>query len=310
VALRRDGSLVAWGNVDFDDDDFLTPPAGNDFKAIAAGYQFGLALRRDGSLAAWGDMKRVPSGHDFTAIAAGYDFGLAVKRDGSLVGWDGAPDVPYGTLFTAVDGGLYQGVALRSDGFLAGWGDDSLWAVPDTPEGNGFTAVSAGNFHNAALRSDGSIVIWGWDNYGQRSGMPASTAYTAVSAGNGFTVAILRAGAPPVVIPGFGQRTAVKVQAPRRRIVGRGPLDVTIANDNDFPIYGWLSARAGSVKLPGHKFTGVRAHSKRLTTLRLSKRLQRLVKRRHNLRLRLIADVADPWGHDRRVRTAVRLISR
>ncbi|HBZ97883.1 MAG TPA: permease, partial [Phycisphaerales bacterium] len=41
----------AWGR---DNNGQSTPPTGDDFVAIAAGDQFGLALRSDGTIAAWG----------------------------------------------------------------------------------------------------------------------------------------------------------------------------------------------------------------------------------------------------------------
>ena len=52
VALRSDGSLVAWGDNSLGQTDV---PTGNDFVAIVAGDGYNLALKSDGSLVAWGE---------------------------------------------------------------------------------------------------------------------------------------------------------------------------------------------------------------------------------------------------------------
>ena len=51
VALKSDGSLVAWGSNSSGQCDI---PAGNDFVAVAAGYYHNVALKSDGALVAWG----------------------------------------------------------------------------------------------------------------------------------------------------------------------------------------------------------------------------------------------------------------
>ena len=71
-AWAIEGSLVGWGANYYGQTDV---PAGNDFVAIAAGLQYGLALKSDGSLVAWGandyGQTDVPAGNDFVAIDAG-----------------------------------------------------------------------------------------------------------------------------------------------------------------------------------------------------------------------------------------------
>ena len=51
LALKSDGSIVGWGDNDYGQ---ATPPAGNDFIAIAAGSYHSLALKSDGSIVGWG----------------------------------------------------------------------------------------------------------------------------------------------------------------------------------------------------------------------------------------------------------------
>ncbi|MHC4105828.1 MAG: dockerin type I domain-containing protein, partial [Planctomycetota bacterium] len=88
----RAASITGWGYNNFGQ---ATPPAGNDFVAIAAGAVHSLALRADGSVVGWGrnqyDQITTPTGYDFKAIAAGNYHCLALKTDGSVVGW-GAND--------------------------------------------------------------------------------------------------------------------------------------------------------------------------------------------------------------------------
>ena len=88
IALRKDGSIVSWGQ---EGGGLDRPPPGRDFVAIAAGLNLGLALKSDGSVVAWGPdffgQLRVPPGHDFVAIAGGNNFAIAQRSDGSIVAW-------------------------------------------------------------------------------------------------------------------------------------------------------------------------------------------------------------------------------
>lgn len=189
VALKSDGSLVAWGTSD------SNVPAGN-FTAIATGFYHSLALKSDGSLVAWGQNAdgqcNVPAGNNFTAIAAGAYHNFALKSDGSLVAWgyngDGQCNVPAGNDFTAIAAGAYHSLALKSDGSLVAWGknDDGQCNVP---AGNDFIAIGAGDLHSLALKSDGSLVAWGDNSYGQCA-VPTGNDFTAISAGGYHNLAL------------------------------------------------------------------------------------------------------------------------
>ena len=78
LALRSNGSLVAWGSKPYG-----SVPAGNDFMEIAGGYWHSLALRGNLSLVAWGvniyGECNVPAGNDFIAIAGGNGHSLALQ---------------------------------------------------------------------------------------------------------------------------------------------------------------------------------------------------------------------------------------
>jgi hypothetical protein len=146
---------MAWGSNLFGQ---CNVAAGNDFVAIEAGAEFGLALRTDGSLAAWGHKSQgqcnVPSGNDFVKIAAGGWHGLAIRSDGSLVAWgrndDGECDVPAGNDFVDVRAGDWHSAALKSDGVVLAWGDNSRGQC-EVPVGYGFTTIECGSHHNLGL---------------------------------------------------------------------------------------------------------------------------------------------------------------
>ncbi|MCX5636930.1 MAG: hypothetical protein NTX52_04450, partial [Planctomycetota bacterium] len=91
-----DGSIVGWGE---NWCGAATPPAGNDFVAIAAGgatvcflsgacgtIGYSLALKSDGSIVGWGDngygQASPPDGNDFVSIAAGEYHSLAIREQG------------------------------------------------------------------------------------------------------------------------------------------------------------------------------------------------------------------------------------
>jgi alpha-tubulin suppressor-like RCC1 family protein len=100
VALKNDGTVVAWGN---NDSGQVTgaPPTNATWSAtaspvtlgrqvlsgvtaIAAGSRHSVALKKDGSVVAWGDPDQVPvtAQSGVTAIAAGDANTVALKKDG------------------------------------------------------------------------------------------------------------------------------------------------------------------------------------------------------------------------------------
>ena len=55
LAVRTDGSIVAWGNNDFGQLDVPAPNTG--FVAVAAGVTFSIGLKSDGSVVMWGQLR-------------------------------------------------------------------------------------------------------------------------------------------------------------------------------------------------------------------------------------------------------------
>ncbi|MBN1804031.1 MAG: hypothetical protein JW837_02150 [Sedimentisphaerales bacterium] len=186
--------IIPWGQGSFGQ---LNTPTGNDFIAVSAFNDGGLALRSDGSLVGWGDPTNtgrrcfVPSGNGFVAIAGASNNCIALKSDGSIVWWEtsdtSVKSAPSGNDFKAIAALTGQsGLALRKDGSLVGWGKSIAAKVPS---GNDFIAISGGDDLGVALRSNGSIVGWGNAQFDQFN-VPAGNDYVKIAAGSQSILAI------------------------------------------------------------------------------------------------------------------------
>ncbi|MFD0275036.1 hypothetical protein ACFVHB_14210 [Kitasatospora sp. NPDC127111] len=193
VALRKDGTVVAWGNNlndqigDGTNTDRAVPvyvcAVGDcsqplsDVVAVSAGYTHTLALLSDGSVVAWGNNGIGQLG-DGTTTASPVPVRVC-----------GTPDcTSYLTGVTALAAGASHSMALRADGTVVAWGDNSsgqlgdgtttnrLGPVPVCAIGatapcasylNGVTGIAAGNSHSLALVSGGFVRAWGYNFSGQ-----------------------------------------------------------------------------------------------------------------------------------------------
>ncbi len=194
LALRKNGTIVAWGNNIYNQ---LNCPAGNDFAAVAAGITFGLALRTNGTLVSWGVAPAgMTGGSNFVAIAA-RTHGVALRQDGRVFtwGWQQMP-MPTGAQYRAISAGYDFSAAVRTDGSLEAWGDPGWLSYPEVtncPPGTNYLAVAAGYHHVVALRNDGSLVAWGDAEYGKTQ-CPPGKEYMAVSANHHTSLALRRDG--------------------------------------------------------------------------------------------------------------------
>jgi alpha-tubulin suppressor-like RCC1 family protein len=187
LALKADGSLVAWGDNTQGQCDV---PAGNDFVAIAASDWHSLALKSDGTIVGWGSPAdgrlEIPAG-TFTHLSSCGLHSIAIKTDGSLMIWPDlpiAPDPPAGYDFVDVDMEEDTLIARRSDGSLDTW----QWS-PAVPSGDNYARIASGNNHCLALKTDSSLVAWGNNDFGQCD-VPSGTDYAAVAAGKNYSVAL------------------------------------------------------------------------------------------------------------------------
>jgi len=257
LALKSDGSIVAWGNNDAGQ---TNAPAGNAFVAVAAVGSHGLALQSTGSLAAWGyndaGQTDVPSGTDYIAVAGGANSSLALKSDGSIVAWgensSGQTNAPSGNEFIAIAGGYYHALALRTDGSIAAWGNNT-YGQANAPAGNDFVAVAGGGYHSLALKSDGSIVAWGVNNNGQTNA-PAGNDFVAIAAGWGHSLALKTDGS----IVAWGWNTSGQANAPAGNdfaaVAGGYTRSLAMKSDGSIVAWGDNTSGHGQVPLPNSGF--------------------------------------------------------
>ena len=170
LAIKKDGSLWAWGNshwgqlgLGYSMESRDTPArvgAASDWAAVACGGAHTLALKSDGTLWAWGDSQygqlglgdqvstgtptQVGTANDWAAVACGYMHSLALKKDGSLWAWGWNK---YGQLGLGDTAGRHSPTQVGA--------------------ANDWTAVTGGADCSLALKSDGTLWAWGDGEYGQ-----------------------------------------------------------------------------------------------------------------------------------------------
>jgi alpha-tubulin suppressor-like RCC1 family protein len=181
VALKSDGTVIAWGR---NDEGQATVPSGlSNVVDVASGEYHNLALKADGTVTGWGwngvGQTTIPAGlSNVVAIAASGLHSLALIADGTVTGWGwnevGQTDVGGLSNVVALAGGLEHNLALKSDEAVVGWGSNKAWANSecqflghpgcirepsgqiDIPPGlSNVVAIAAGNFHSLALKTDG-----------------------------------------------------------------------------------------------------------------------------------------------------------
>jgi alpha-tubulin suppressor-like RCC1 family protein len=172
LAIRKDGSLWAWGRDDFgqlglgDTIERHTPTrvgTGINWVAVTAGSTYSLGLKADGSRWAWGlgshgqlglgtadnnphpNPTRVGNDYDWVTVSAGFEHALAVKADGSLYAW----------------GSNYFGeLGLEIP-------DSHILNPSKVVTGTKWAAIDAGDWFSVGLKADGSFWAWGWNSHGQ-----------------------------------------------------------------------------------------------------------------------------------------------
>jgi alpha-tubulin suppressor-like RCC1 family protein len=187
LALKRDGTVWAWGRNDYgqlgdgttvnkNTPSQVKGPGGIGFLtniiAVAAGNNHSLALKDDGTVWAWGNN-----------IDGRLGDGSKANKN-SPVPVKGAVDSGFLAGIKALAAGYRHSVALKSDGTVWAWGynaegelgngavaDQNLPVQVKGVNGNGYltgiTAVTAGKSQTAALTDEGVIWTWGGNEFGQ-----------------------------------------------------------------------------------------------------------------------------------------------
>jgi alpha-tubulin suppressor-like RCC1 family protein len=165
VAIRADGSLVAWGDPSEGVCD--VPTSSKRFVQVAAGRSHDLGLLEDGSVVGWGRTYEhqcvVPEpNQDFVDIAVLDGRSLGLKRDGRVVAWGdysnylSLPDGGVVDLDANAANGLY--VFLKSDGSVSGNG-------AGIPQSERNVAIAAGG-STVVLKASNALMTESFDHGG------------------------------------------------------------------------------------------------------------------------------------------------
>jgi len=191
LALKKDGTLVGWGDDRFGQATgpaivsseraiaILPRQAATNIAAISAGMTFSLALRQDGTVLGWGAIPEpiickgrratLASLTNVVAVSGRGRHALALKRDGTVVLCWGDAMPPVGlsniaAIAASVDG--MRDLALTRDGTVMGW---SGWygkpygVAKPCPGLSNVVAIATGGGGPGqcyALKKDGTVATW------------------------------------------------------------------------------------------------------------------------------------------------------
>ncbi len=212
LALRADGTVVAWGGLNSSGQRNVPPEATNVVR-IAAGTSHCVALRGDGTVVFWGAINNqnnivtaAPPETRANMMDIGLGFGadhvLQLRTDGIPVDWGNSnstyklPNIPANaTNVIAIAAGGVHAIGLRSNGTIAAWGTSYAGtAMPPPASATNVVAIAAGNEFSVAVRSNGTLVAWGQNTAGQLTIPPSATNVARIACGIYNTVALRKDG--------------------------------------------------------------------------------------------------------------------
>nr|WP_227981733.1 Ig-like domain-containing protein [Agarivorans sp. B2Z047] len=226
AAIRKDGSVVTWGDRDRGGDSSSVQSELYDVQHIAGTAGAFAAIRDNGSVVTWGDsFNGGDSGsvqselYDVQHFAATTTAFAAIRADGSVVAWGSGGDS------SSVQSELYDVqhiaatatafAAIRADGFVVTWGranyNDGGDSSSVQSELYDVQHIAGTDKAFAAIRDNGSVVTWGDSFHGGDSSSVQSELYDVQDiAGTGRAFAAIRADGSVVTWGSGGDSSSVQ----------------------------------------------------------------------------------------------------
>lgn len=178
LALKRDGTVVAWGANDVGQCDV---PAGlSNVVSISCseansrlGPNHSLALTASGMVHSWGFnffTNTHPSLTNLSSISAGGDRDAGVSSDGGLATWNSYYSTNFGVpaVASSIPGVTEVFVSREINARYSAVRSDGTVRDTSAPAGvSNIVAISRGNYYSAVLGADGTVSGWGDNSQGQ-----------------------------------------------------------------------------------------------------------------------------------------------
>lgn len=170
LALRSDGTVIAWGKNSLGQLRTNVPIQVKDVVAIAAGGDHYLALKKDATVFAWqtGTLLSVPAAiTNVAAITAGRGgYSLALTKSGQVLSWtygavNHAVPVTLASNVMAIAGGNAFFIAVKTNGTAVAWGGSNLGQTNIPAWATNLIACAVDAIHTIGLKADGSVIAWG-----------------------------------------------------------------------------------------------------------------------------------------------------
>ncbi|MEO6996241.1 MAG: immunoglobulin domain-containing protein, partial [Lacunisphaera sp.] len=200
LALKRDGTVVAWGDNSYGQ---LNVPAGlTGVVAVAAGGSHSLALKSDGTVIGWGsyiNYQQASPPDNLNGVVAIADIGnrsMALKSDGTVVVWgvNNGPDtttLPEGLAgIGAIAGDSSYSFGLKNDGTAVSWVAGALAQYGPFAGLSGLAAISASGTHALALTKTGAVFESGQFYSGNATAPAGLVGVVSIAAGDDHSLAL------------------------------------------------------------------------------------------------------------------------
>lgn len=282
VALKSDGSVVAWGaNLD----SVVTRTNGRTgIAAVAAAGVQTILLREDSTVDVAGGkltmVDQIPRNlRGVVAVAAGGRHALALLADSTVVAWGdstgGALRVPVDLAsVVAIAAGAYHSLALRRDGSVVCWGNNAKGQCDVPSAAVEVVGIAAGAEHSLALRRDGKVVGWGANAQGQCDAPFRTLSVESIHLGRKAAAAILTDGRP--VLWGEGPASAPPDLPAGRRwtSISFGSTPHAVGLDDQGKPYAWGANTLSVATMPESLQAGLQVEAGRVLSLVLTPRRQ------------------------------------